>query len=58
MRKLTIRTDDAGRITGLTIFDRSGNVTEIAFSEIKEGAGVEDRIFNFKAPKGTEIIEQ
>ncbi len=58
MRKLTIRTDEAGRITGLTIFDRSGNTTEIAFSGIKEGAGVEDRLFEFKAPKGTEIIEQ
>ncbi len=58
MRKLTLRTDDAGRITGLTIFDKSGNVTEIAFSGIREGTGVEDRLFEFKAPKGTEIIEQ
>jgi outer membrane lipoprotein carrier protein len=58
MKKLNLRTDDAGRITGLTIFDRSGNVTEIAFTGIKEGTGIEDRIFVFKAPKGTEIIEQ
>jgi outer membrane lipoprotein carrier protein len=58
MKKLNLRTDDAGRITGLTIFDRSGNVTEIAFTGIKEGTGIEDRTFAFKAPKGTEIIEQ
>ncbi len=58
MKKLMLKSDDAGRITGLTIFDRSGNTTEIAFSGIKEGAGVEDRLFEFKAPKGTEIIEQ
>ncbi len=58
MRKLTLRTDVAGRITALTIFDRSGNITEIEFSGIKEGTGVEDRLFEFKAPKGTEIIEQ
>ncbi len=58
MKKLNLRTDDAGRITGLTIVDRTGNVTEIAFSGIKEGTGIEDRIFDFKPPKGTEIIEQ
>ncbi len=58
MRKLTVRTDAAGRITGLTIFDRSGNITEIAFSDIKEGTGIEDRLFEFKPPKGTEVIEQ
>ncbi len=58
MKKLMLQADDAGRITGLTIFDRSGNTTEIAFSSIKEGTGVEDRLFEFKAPKGTEVIDQ
>ncbi len=58
MKKLMLKSDEAGRIMGLTIFDRSGNTTEIAFSGIREGAGVEDRLFEFKAPKGTEIIEQ
>ncbi len=58
MKKLNLQTDDAGRITGITIFDRSGNTTEILFSDIKEGAGIEDRLFEFRAPKGTEIIEQ
>lgn len=58
MKKLSIRTDETGRITQMTIFDRSGNTTEIAFSDVKEGAGIEDGFFVFKAPKGTEIIEQ
>jgi len=58
MKKLNIRTDDTGRITGMTIFDKSGNRTEIVFTDVKEGTGVEDKIFEFKAPKGTEVIEQ
>jgi outer membrane lipoprotein carrier protein len=58
MKKLRIHADDAGRITEMTIFDKSGNTTEIVFNDVKEGTGVEDKLFEFKAPKGTEIIEQ
>jgi chaperone LolA len=57
MKKLGMRTDDAGRVLGLTIFDKSGNTAEIALSDVREG-GVDDRLFVFKPPKGTEIIEQ
>jgi len=58
MKKLGIQADDAGRIMQMTIFDKSGNTTEIAFSDVKEGIGIDDRVFIFKVPKGTEIIEQ
>jgi len=58
MKKLVLRTDEAGRIVGMTIFDKSGNTTEITLSDAREGAGVDDKQFVFKAPKGTEIIEQ
>jgi outer membrane lipoprotein-sorting protein len=58
MKKLTIETDDLGRISGMTIFYKTGNRTEIAFTAVQEGMGVEDKIFEFKAPKGTEVIEQ
>jgi len=57
MKKLSLRVDDAGRINGLTILDRSGNVTTLAFTEIRENTGLDDRQFVFTAPKGTEIIE-
>ena len=57
MKKLILRVDDAGRITGLTIFDKSGNTSDIAFSDIREGAALDDAKFTFTAPKGTEIIE-
>lgn len=58
MKKLSIQSDETGRITRMTIFDKAGNTTEISFSGVKEGAGIEDSAFIFKAPKGTEVIEQ
>ncbi len=58
MTKLSLVSDEDGRIVTLTIFDRSGNVTELSFSDVREGAGIDDKQFVFKAPKGTEIIEQ
>ncbi len=58
MRKMGLLSDENGRITELTIFDRSGNVTEIRFAGVHEGTGIDDKLFRFKVPKGTEIIEQ
>ncbi len=58
MKKMRLVVDDAGRITDLTIFDRSGNTTTMAFTDIREGVGLDDQQFIFQAPKGTEIIEQ
>jgi outer membrane lipoprotein carrier protein len=58
MKKLGIETDDSGRIAVLVIFDKSGNTTDIRFSEIHEGVGLTDKQFAFTPPKGTEIIEQ
>lgn len=58
MKKLGLVSDEAGRIKSLTIFDRSGNVTEITFADTREGVDLADHLFTFKPPKGTEIIEQ
>jgi outer membrane lipoprotein carrier protein len=58
MKKLGLVSDDSGRITAMTIYDRSGNVTEIIFTAVREGVGLDDTLFTFKPPKGTEIIEQ
>ena len=58
MKKLGLVCDDGGRITGLTIYDKSGNTSSIAFSDVKENTGLDDALFRFKVPKGTEVIEQ
>jgi chaperone LolA len=58
MKKLRIQIDEAGRIIGISIFDKSGNVTGLDFTDIREDTGFDDKLFTFKAPKGTETIEQ
>ncbi len=58
MKKLSIAADTSGRITKLTIYDRSGNITDIVFSDVREDAGVSDSLFQFVPPKGTEVIEE
>lgn len=58
MKKMGLVLDTAGRITELTIIDRSGNTTTLAFTDIREDAGLDDKQFVFQVPKGTEIIEQ
>ena len=58
MKKLKIEVDEAGRITQLRIFDKSGNTSEIHFTDIQENVKLEDKLFQFSVPEGTEIIEQ
>ncbi|MHB8844689.1 MAG: LolA family protein [Nitrospirota bacterium] len=58
MKKLRLFTDGSGRINRMTVYDRSGNTSDVVFSDVKEGVGLEDTPFRFKVPKGTEVIEQ
>jgi len=58
MKKLNLIADGKGRILNITIFDKSGNLTEIIFSDVQEGASVDDSFFSIKVPKDSEIIEQ
>jgi len=58
MKKLRLLTDRSGRIFQMTIFDRSGNTSDIHFSEVRENTGLDDQLFSFKVPKGTEVIDQ
>jgi len=58
MKKLNMTSETDGRITSLTIFDKSGNITEIVFSKEEDDATFDNKLFTFKIPKGTEVIEQ
>jgi outer membrane lipoprotein carrier protein len=58
MNKLRLQTDENGRITRMIVYDRSGNTSDVRFSDVKEGVGLDEAQFRFKVPKGTEIIEQ
>ncbi|MDA8099095.1 MAG: outer membrane lipoprotein chaperone LolA [Nitrospiraceae bacterium] len=58
MKKIEIDADQTGSILRMMIYDRSENTSEILFKDIREGVGVDDKLFRFKVPKGTEVIEQ
>ncbi len=58
MTKLRLLVDDEARIVRMIIFDRSGNTSDVLFAGVKENVGIDDGQFRFKAPKGTEVIEQ
>jgi outer membrane lipoprotein carrier protein len=58
MKKLVLVIDEKGRITNITIFDKFGNTSTITFAGAQEGTAIDDRLFTFKAPKGTEVIEE
>jgi outer membrane lipoprotein carrier protein len=58
MIKLRLLSDDSGRITRMIIYDRSGNTSDLLFTDVHENVGVDDAQFRFKVPKGTEVIDQ
>jgi outer membrane lipoprotein carrier protein len=58
MKKLRLATEESGRIIRMTVYDRSGNTSDVVFSDVREGIGLGDAPFRFKVPKGTEVIEQ
>jgi len=58
MKKMRLVADGSGRIADLTIIDKSGNTTELDFTDVREGIEIDKSLFSFQPPKGTEIIEQ
>jgi outer membrane lipoprotein carrier protein len=58
MKKLDLVVDKKGRVTNITIFDKFGNTSTIAFADVREGSTIKEGLFIFKAPKGTEVIEE
>lgn len=45
-------------ITQVKLFEQNGNTSAFQFNGIKVNTGIDDTLFVFKAPKGTEIIQQ
>jgi len=58
MKKLRLHADESGRLTRMVITHRSGDTTDIQFTDVQEGTGLDDARFQFRVPKGTEVIEQ
>lgn len=57
--KIVINTDNEKfLIHESSIYDFFGNITKIKFIDIKANEDIPDKLFDFKAPKGVEIIKQ
>jgi outer membrane lipoprotein carrier protein len=48
---------DLGLIDRISIYHKLGNVTTITFQGIKTGVKLDDKLFEWDIPEGTEIIE-
>lgn len=44
-------------ITGMSIFEKSGNRVTFNFSNIKSDSGLKESLFDFKIPRGVEVLE-
>jgi len=44
-------------ISKLTLFEKSGNMVSFNFSGIKTNSGLRDKLFDFRIPKGVEVLE-
>jgi outer membrane lipoprotein carrier protein len=48
---------DSGLVERITIHHKLGNVTTITFHDIKTGIQLDDKLFEWDVPEGTEVIE-
>jgi outer membrane lipoprotein carrier protein len=45
------------QITGSTVYDKLGNITEIHFNNIKTNREIPEKIFHFQAPANVEVLD-
>lgn len=55
-KSMVIRFDNAGLPSAMTVHDGMGQTTEINFNGLKANPQLSSSLFNFKVPKGTDII--
>ena len=48
---------DSGLVERIAIYHKLGNVTTITFQDIKAGVELDDELFEWNVPEGTEVIE-
>jgi outer membrane lipoprotein carrier protein len=48
--------DDTARILSIQVLDGQGNRSHFEFTRVRENVGLKDEIFDFKVPRGVEVI--
>lgn len=56
--RLTVWCDDSFALTGFRLESVTGETTDFYFSGLKENPRLNNRLFTFKIPRGTEVIEE
>jgi outer membrane lipoprotein carrier protein len=56
VRRLVLEVDPGLRIIGLEILDLQDNLSRFRFENLRENAGLPDRLFRFEIPKGVEVV--
>ncbi len=56
--RLEIRVDPAtGEVRETAVFDLVGNVTRVAFAEVRTNTGLAEDLFHFSPPEGVRVVE-
>ena len=56
--RLTVWCDDAFTLTGFRLTSVTGETTDFYLTGFKENPKLENRLFSFRVPRGTEVIEE
>jgi outer membrane lipoprotein carrier protein len=55
-REVVVTADAGGRILRLDITDTQGNRSSFRFEDLQENVGLADKLFEFKIPRGVEVV--
>ena len=56
--RVSLAFDDRGRLAGMELMDKLGQVTAIDFSDVEVNAKLDAKLFEFTPPQGTDVIGQ
>jgi outer membrane lipoprotein carrier protein len=57
IEQVLLEVNDKGQLDRIQVDETDGSVTEFVFRNIEENAPVASNVFTFKAPPGTEVVE-
>jgi outer membrane lipoprotein carrier protein len=56
LEQATLDVDATYRILGIVVVDAQGNRSRFQFEDVRENVGLGDQLFEFKVPRGVEVI--
>lgn len=56
VEEVILDVDESARIVAIQVLDGQGNRSHFDFARVRENVGLKDQIFEFKVPRGVEVI--